>query len=85
MSANVSAKTGKLAQCLFLITNKDFKGKSDSIDLVKQDITLNEFAVLQLHVMKLCPYNQETVIGGQGYFGTYFNGTYFVNFEAIGS
>ena len=32
---------------------KDFKEKVDSMDGVEQDVTLNKFAVLQLHVMNL--------------------------------
>ena len=37
----------------FLLAIKDFKEKIDSMDAAEQDMTLNEFAVLQLRVMKL--------------------------------
>ena len=36
------------------ISNKDFEEKVDSMSVVQQDMTLNEFAVLQLHVKEVC-------------------------------
>ena len=40
----------------FLISNKNFKEKVDSMGVVEQGMTRNEFAVLRLHVMKLYYY-----------------------------
>ena len=37
----------------FLISNKHFKEKVDSMGVVERDLILDKFDVLQLHVMKL--------------------------------
>ena len=37
----------------FLIEDKSFKEKVDSMVVLELDVTFNEFGVLQLHVMKL--------------------------------
>ena len=49
-TSNERHKKSKLNQVLAI---NNFKEKNDSVGVVEQDVTLNEFVVLQLHVMKL--------------------------------